>query len=294
VGINGRWKKPRSCGAFFWAALLFPVLFTPGGAEEATGTDAAPTVLITGANRGIGLEFARQYAERGWSVIATCRNPGRAAELNAIAARHENVTVERMDVIDYAGVDALAAKYRGTPIDVLLNNAALLGDPGEQSLGQLDYDKYERILAVNIIGPMKVIEAFVANVEISTQKKIVTLGSAAGSNGLLGPGLRLYAYRSSKAGLHMAMNALAMDLADRGIIVGLINPGLVDTRGVLDLKPGEPAPEIFRPLMPLVRSGQIELIRPAESVAAMIGLIDELMPGQSGAFINYDGATLPW
>ena len=120
------------------------------------------------------------------------------------------------------------------------------------------------------------------------------MGSAAGSNGLLGPVANLYAYRSSKAAVHLAMHNLALDLAPRGITVGLLNPGLVDTRGILDLKPGDPVPEVFKPLLPLIESGELQLIRPAVSVAAMIRLIEELSPAQAGQFINYDGATLPW
>ena len=133
-----------------------------------------------------------------------------------------------------------------------------------------------------------------ANVASSDQRKIIFLGSAAGSNGMLGPGLRLYAYRSSKAGLHFAVHELAMDLGPRGITVGLLNPGIVDTKGVLDLKPGDPVPKVFQPLMPLIESGELKLIRPAESVARMATLIDELDQASAGRFWNVDGQELPW
>jgi NAD(P)-dependent dehydrogenase (short-subunit alcohol dehydrogenase family) len=204
------------------------------------------------------------------------------------------VVIERLDITSDADVAALAAKYRGRPIDLLINNAALLEKLDRQLLGALDYDLFTRAFAVNAIGPMRVTEALVDNVAASRLRKIVTLSSAAGSNGLLNPPANLYPYRSSKAALNLLMHNLALDLAPRGILVGLVNPGLVDTRGVLRLKPGETPPEEFAALMPLIRSGKLRLITPEESVAAMITLIDGLAPARSGSFLNYDGTTLPW
>ena len=227
---------------------------------------AAPTVLITGSNRGIGLEFARQFAELGWRVIATIRNPEDADELKAIRARHPALVIERMDVTDQVQVDALAARYRGQPIDVLLNNAALLTGMDRQTLETLDFEVFERTLAVNSLGPMRVSRAFLPNVLASQQKMIVTLSSAASSHGLVRVPSPLYAYRASKAALNMLMHILALDLADRGVRVALLNPGLVDTRGVMALKPGDPVPEEFKNLMPAIRSGQLVLITPEESV----------------------------
>jgi NAD(P)-dependent dehydrogenase (short-subunit alcohol dehydrogenase family) len=131
-------------------------------------------------------------------------------------------------------------------------------------------------------------------VAASGQKKIITLSSAAGSHGLLNPPANLYPYRASKAALNFLMHNLALDVAKRGIIVGLINPGLVDTRGVLKLKPGESPPEEFAALMPLIRAGKLQLITPEASVTAMLELIDGLTPARSGVFLNYDGQTMPW
>lgn len=273
-------------------ALVAALTVLPGHAAESPA--ARPTVLITGSNRGIGLEFARQYAARGWTVIATTRRPDDAAELRKLAAERPNVVIERLDITSDAEVAALAAKYRGKPIDLLINNAALLEKLDSQLLGKLDYGLFDRSFAINAIGPMRVTEALLAHVAASGQKKIVTLGSAAGSNGLLNPPANLYPYRASKAALNLLMHNLALDVAKRGILVGLINPGLVDTRGVLKLKPGEAPPEEFAGLMPLIRAGKIRLITPEESVAAMVKLIDGLTPAQSGVFLNYDGQTLPW
>lgn len=272
------------------AAAMLPSL----SARAADPAAQQPTVLITGSNRGIGLEFARQYAARGWTVIATTRRPDEATELKVLAARHPYVVVERLDITSEVEVAALAAKYRGRAIDLLINNAALLEKLDGQLLGKLDYELFNRSFAINATGPMRVTEALLENVAISSQKKIVTLGSAAGSNSLLNPPANLYPYRASKAALNLLMHNLALDVAKRGILVGLINPGLVDTRGVLTLKPGEAPPEEFAALMPLIRAGKIKLITPEESVTAMVKLIDGLTPTQSGVFLNYDGQPLPW
>jgi NAD(P)-dependent dehydrogenase (short-subunit alcohol dehydrogenase family) len=263
-------------------------------ARTADNSATRPTVLITGSNRGIGLEFARQYAGRNWTVIATTRRPDDATELQQLAANRPSVHIERLDITNDAEVAALAAKYRGQPIDLLIKNAALLEKMDRQLLGKLDYELFSRSFGVNAIGPMRVTEAFLENVAASTQKKIVTLGSAAGSNALLNPPANLYPYRASKAALNLLMHNLALDVARRGILVGLLNPGLVDTRGVLKLKPGEPPPEEFAALMPLIRAGKIPLITTEESVTSMVKLIDGLNEAQSGLFLNYDGQVLPW
>jgi NAD(P)-dependent dehydrogenase (short-subunit alcohol dehydrogenase family) len=258
----------------------------------AAAAQAEPTVLITGANRGIGLEFARQFAALDWRVIATVRDPAAAADLRAIKARA--LTIERMDVTDQAQVDALAAKYRGQPIDVLLNNAGLLTAMDRQSLDTLDFEVFDREFAVNSLGPMRVSRAFLPNVLASQQKIILALSSAASSHGMIKMPSPLYAYRASKAALNMLMHILATDLAGRGVRVAVLNPGLVDTRGVMALKPGDPVPEEFRNAMPAIRSGQLVLITPEESVRGMMQRIRELTPEQSGSFINYDGRILPW
>jgi NAD(P)-dependent dehydrogenase (short-subunit alcohol dehydrogenase family) len=273
------------------ACCQLPGAFAAAGGAE---TAAPATVLITGSNRGIGLAFARYYAGLGWRVIATCRAPDHATTLQSLAAEHDNLSIAPLDITNAEQVTALAERIAGDPIDLLINNAAALGDPEPQEFGQLDYRSFEKIIAVNLIGPLRVSEALLDNVASSRQRKIIFLGSAAGSNGLLGRGLPLYAYRSSKAALHLAVHQLAIDLAPVGITVGLLNPGIVDTKGVLDLKPGDPVPEVFKPLLPLIESGELELIRPAESVAAMAALIETLGPDRAGRFWNVDGQELPW
>ena len=132
----------------FVLSLAMWVLIMPAAWAE---TQNQHTVLITGANRGIGLEFAKQYAEKGWRVIATCRNPERADELNAFAAQHPDVVVERLDVLDHAGIDALAVRYRNQPVDALLNNAGLMRGPDrEQTVGTIDYHLPDARATVNL------------------------------------------------------------------------------------------------------------------------------------------------
>lgn len=261
---------------------------------NANTQEAVPTVLITGSNRGIGLEFTRQYAERGWQVIATCRHPETASDLQAIAARHDNVTIDRLDITDHDGVEALAEKYAMRAIDVLLNNAALLGSRGDQALGNMDFDLFARILAVNTMGTLKVTESFRPHVAASGQKKIITLGSAAGSIEMIRPPPDFYAYRASKAALHLLMKNVALDLAGEGILVGLINPGLVDTRGFADIGPDDPVPDDYKQVVELLRSGVLTLSTPEEAVDKMIGQIDSLTSEQSGRFIDADGQAMPW
>ena len=121
---------------------------------------SAQTVLITGSNRGLGLELARQYALEGWTVIATARTPSDASDLQNLAIAYPTVSVEALDVTDHAQIDALAEKLRGTAIDVLINNAGVLGDPGQQRLGTLDFDLAQRLYATNSLGPLKIADAF--------------------------------------------------------------------------------------------------------------------------------------
>jgi NAD(P)-dependent dehydrogenase (short-subunit alcohol dehydrogenase family) len=275
--------------------LLCSLAGIPGLAQsQPTETAVTPTVLVTGSNRGIGLEFAHQYAVLGWRVIATCRTPEKADDLQQIAANYQNLTIEKLDITDHAAVDAMAKRLAGQSIDVLLNNAALLGPRDPQALGNLDYDLFRRILEVNTIGTIKVTEAFTPHVVASRQKKIITLGSAAGSIQMINPPPDFYAYRASKTALHLLMKNVSLALADQGVKVGLINPGLVDTRGFADIGPDDPVPEDFREVVKLIRSGALELTSPEEAVGKMIDLIANLSAEQSGIFLSADGQVLPW
>jgi NAD(P)-dependent dehydrogenase (short-subunit alcohol dehydrogenase family) len=233
------------------------------------------TVLVTGANRGLGLEFARQYAAAGWTVVATARNPLEAAELRELADATGRVTIEPLDVLDHAAITALAARYDGKPIDLLINNAGIGGDPKLQSLGSFDYALFEEAMAVNVYGVLALSEAFLDNVAASRHKKIVAITSGWGVFSLPRPP-GPYFYRASKAALNMAMHALQTDLRDEQIIVGLVAPGAADTALRRQLQGNTPAPTA------------------ADSVAAMIKVIDGLTLENSAQPINFDGSILPW
>jgi len=269
------WPASRMLRAFAVAIALNAAIFaaTAGSAHAAVSDHG--TVLITGANRGIGLEFARQYAQKGWRVIATCRNPQNATELQTIAGEHPEVIIEQLDVTDHSRIDTLAEKYRDTPIDILLNNAGISGRfLDSKSTGRIDTDVFNQVMAVNNIGPLKLAEAFLDHVAASRQKKIMTVSSSVGSiSKPFGGG---YIYGPSKAAIDIVMHSMAKDRAvtDRGIIVGLLSPGVVDT----DFMKGVPMPKIS----------------PQESVAGMITIIDGFTLETSGAFHRYNGETVGW
>lgn len=232
-----------------------------------------PTVFITGASRGIGLELARQYAERGWHVVATARSPAEAAALTVLAKEHANVTIEVLDVTNFAQIDALASKYKERPIDVLLNNAGISGGEEAGKFGELNYAVYEKVHAVNVVGPLKMAEAFLASVAASEQKKIINITSTQGSIARSTGGG--YFYRSSKAALNMVMRSLSIDLKPRGITVGLVSPGFVRT----DFTKG-----IDLPMM----------ITPEQSAAAVIKVIDGYDLAKTGTFMRHTGEEAAW
>lgn len=230
-----------------------------------------PTVLVTGANRGLGLEFARQYAADGWRVFAACRDPGSASGLRELAAASGGkVRVLAMDVADGASVGTAAAQLRAEPIDLLLNNAGV-GNPAGKTLGSLDYPGWMNVLNVNVLGPARVVEAFLGNVEKGGGKRIVTITSRMGSIADNSSG-GSYPYRSSKAAVNMVARSLSLDLAPRGITCVVLHPGWVRT----DM------------------GGSGGKLSPAESVSALRRLIDGLGPGDAGKFFDYDGSEIPW
>ena len=246
---------------------------------ESAGTQfeaERPTVLITGSNRGIGLGFARYYAVEGWNVIATCRKPKVANELQNLAREHSQLVIEQLDVTDHARIEALAEQYSQVPIDLLINNAAVLGDLEEQQYGSLDFDLFEWVMAVNVYGPMKMGEAFTEHVAASDQKKIVTLTSGLGSLKLMGSMKGMNYYRISKAGVNMAMRGLRSDLKGRGIIVALMAPGMVGTQLLADS--GWDGPSLTTD----------------ESVAGMAPLIAGLTTEDKGTPTNVTGRAIPW
>jgi NAD(P)-dependent dehydrogenase (short-subunit alcohol dehydrogenase family) len=274
VMVSGAFMVMRRLIAVLAAVTVMtcgvPVVFAEGLAK--------PTVLITGSSRGIGLELARQYAQRGWGVIATCRTPQRAADLQALAKSHSNVVIERLDVTDFAGIDVIAEKYRHVPIDVLINNAGILGDNDKQKFGTFDYSAFDEVMAVNTKGPIRMVEVFVDHVAASEQKKIMNISSAVGSIQMTFGGQVFY--RASKAALNMSMRTLAKELrrsdqpGRKELIFGLIDPGIVDTG--------------------FAKNVPIPMIQADESAAAVIAVIDSYDRKTSASFLRYTGQKMPW
>jgi NAD(P)-dependent dehydrogenase (short-subunit alcohol dehydrogenase family) len=266
-------------------ALILAVL----PAAPAPAADTVPTVLITGANTGHGLAFAEEYAALGWKVIAACRTPAKADRLNALAQKFPNVVVEQLDIVDDAEISALAQKYRGKPIDVLMNNAAIntFRFGAKNFAKKLDYEWFEEILKVNIIGPMKVSEAFEENVAASRQKKIIAMTSTGGSITETKVPVAI-PYRASKAGLNMAMHSYAIALKPKGIIVGIIAPGTVDTEDYMNA--GDPAtvPANYQMMI------KGRMLAPRTAINDMIKLIDRLTIDDSGVYYEWTGRVIPW
>jgi NAD(P)-dependent dehydrogenase (short-subunit alcohol dehydrogenase family) len=230
-----------------------------------------PSTLITGANRGLGLEFARQYLADRWQVYAACRDPASASELHSLAnENHDRLRILAMDVTDPASIGAAATKLNGQAIELLLNNAGIIGPRG-QTIGNIDYDAWKEVLDVNTLGPMRVSEAFVEHVARGDRKLIVTLTSGMGSIADNTSGGSIL-YRSSKAAVNMVVRSLAIDLEPRGITCVVINPGWVRT----DM------------------GGPNATLEPSESISRMRRLIDDLGPEQSGKFLNHTGREYPW
>lgn len=225
------------------------------------------TVLVTGANRGLGLEFCKQYTENGWQVLACCRSPEAAVELVDMAHVH----VLPLDISDFAQIDKLAEQLRGIEIDVLINNAGIYGDSAGHGFGHLDYEAWTHTLKVNTLAPIKMAEAFLPHLKRGEQKLLVSVSSQMGSIADNGSGGSIL-YRTSKAALNAAMKSLAIDLEELGIGVIILHPGWVKT----DM------------------GGQNALIDAEQSVSGMLEVIERFTLAQSGSFLKYDGSTLPW
>jgi len=255
------------------SSLVAIIVFT--GLAVTSPAEAA-TVLVTGTNRGIGLEFVRQYAARGDEVIATARNPESATELKALAARYPAVRIEKLDVTDVAAIEALAAKYRGKPVDIIINNAGMLGDVEKQKAGSLDQAEFLAVINANTFGALKVAEAFKPNLLASPARKVFAMSSGLGSSELTERRGDFYAYRASKAALNIGFRALAADWRPLGIVVGIIAPGMVET----DLLRASGFPG--------------RGITTEQSVLGMMQVIDGMTLENNGRAINYDGKPIPW
>jgi len=229
------------------------------------------TVLVTGANRGLGLEFCRQYAGAGWEVLACCRQPGQAEDLSQLAGQFKSIELFALDVADFAQVDTLASRMSGRAIDVLINNAGIFGDKPGKGFGLVDYEAWSQTLRVNTQAPVKIAEAFLSHIQAGDRKLLVAISSLMGSiaDNTSGGGLL---YRTSKAALNAAMKTLAIDLSKFSVGVLTLHPGWVKT----DM------------------GGPNALIDAAESVTGMRAVIEGFSLPQSGCFVNYSGKPMPW
>jgi NAD(P)-dependent dehydrogenase (short-subunit alcohol dehydrogenase family) len=221
-------------------------------------------VLVTGSNRGIGLEMARQYARDGYDVIATCRDPEAATELREI----DGVTVRRLDVTLQTDLADVVAGLDGAPIDILVGNAATFGGTRSR-FGDVDFAAWQAAFDVNVIGAIRVATSMWANVAASEQRKIVFLSSRAGLPREATPN-RSYIYTSTKAALNTAVRCLALDLAGNDVIAALLNPGHVQTR----------------------LGGMNAPMTPADSVTKMRAVIAALTATDAGKFLHFDGTEL--
>ena len=236
-------------------------------AQSGEDEDIAPetrTVLITGANRGIGLELARQYATGGWQVIGTARRPD-----NAEALRDTGADVVQLDVTDQQSVDRLADSLEGRAIDLLINNAGIL--PLMWTLEEVDIEQFNRILAVNTVGPVRVTKALLPNLRTGELKTVVNVTSNLGSIGENSGG-GFYGYRESKAALNMFTRSLAADLGSEGFTCIVMHPGWVKT----DMG-GTSAP-----------------VEVEDSAAGIRRVIDSLTPSDNGTFWTFEGDQMAW
>ena len=228
------------------------------------------TILITGANRGIGLELTRQFAADGWEVLACTRNPATANDLTALQQDFTAVRIYELDVTNYEQLDALAVQLQAEAIDVLVNNAGVI-TPRAQFPEQVDPTGWRQILEVNTIAPLMIVCAFLPHITRSNKKLIANISSAVGSIEENTSG-GSYFYRSSKTALNQVGKSLSVDLADRGVTVLQLHPGWVLTE----------------------MGGPSAMISAAVSAAGLKQLIESATPQQNGHFYRYNGEEIPW
>ncbi len=235
-----------------------------------------PTVLITGANRGLGLEFAKQYAVEGWQTIATARQLGKSDTLRQLASKHSNLSLHELNIADDVSIQDFADARNGKPIDVLLHNSGIYPREG-QKIGEIDYDGWREALETNLFGTIKLTEALIDNVAASERKQIAAISTSMASlRGVQGSSVAQagtsYQYRTSKTALNMALSILAKELEPRGISVVMIDPGWVQT----DM------------------GGPHAQLTPEQSIAGIRKVLAGNPMEISGKFIGHDGVVRPW
>lgn len=230
------------------------------------------TALITGANRGIGLEFCRQYVVEGWRVMACSRYPEKSDVLKKLAAQYPGlVEIHTLDVADHVQIERLAQELADQSIDLLINNAGIYPDSDQGGFGHTDYAEWLQAFRINTMAPLKMAETFAAQIARSKHKTIVTITSKMGSIADNSGGGN-YLYRSSKAAVNMVVKSLAVDLKPIGITAVVFHPGWVQT----DM------------------GGPNAMISAEQSVSGMRQVISRLTLADSGKFFGYDGNVIPW
>ncbi len=276
---------------FFFLMLWWTVNASAAGMTAATEAPPNPgTALITGSDRGIGLALTREFVSRGWQVIATCRDPEKATDLQGLAREHLTVTIEKLDVSDDAAIDALVTRLKGRPIDALVNNAGVTGDLDGQTLAGLDPNEFIRVLRVNSYAPLRVSAAFTKLVAASKQRKIVAISSGYGSISSVEKIASFgypaaYFYAMSKAALNMGMREFALESAPSQVTTVLLAPGAVDT----DMQRG-----IREHMAKIGKSISSPVVTPEASAHSMVLTIEQLKPEQNAKFLARDGTEIPW
>ena len=235
-----------------------------------------PTVLVTGANRGLGLEFVRQYAADGWNVFATARDTQKAEALKQVASRHPAVFMHELDIADDESVEEFVDELDGKPVDLLIHNSGIYPQKG-QKFGEIDYESWRKAMETNLFGPMRLTEELLGNVAASERKQIAAISSSMASlravqGGSVSQAGVAYQYRTSKTALNMAMSILSKELAPRGISVVMIDPGWVQT----DM------------------GGPNAQLTPEQSISGIRKVLAGDPMELSGKFIGYDGVVRPW
>lgn len=251
-------------------------------ASDATAADA-PTVLVTGGNRGLGYAFVQKYAARGWHVIATARRPEAATALQALAKDNPRVRIEPLDITVPSSVNALGERLGDTPIDILLNNAGMIGKEDEQRLGSLDPDRFDTYMRVNALGALLVSERLLPNVRASEHKKIAGISAVVASFDVY-PRIHrgLYYYKASKVALNMILRNIALDTRPDGVSVAVLSPGVVNTSGEeVDMEA----------MSPEMRRSMVDI---DTSVDGMMRVLDDLSLDGSGKWYRYNGNIIAW
>ena len=249
--------------------VLFLYNFCASGKQLKTKEEPY-VVFITGTSRGLGLEIVKQYAEDDWKVYATCQNPQDAVPLQELANKYTNITIQKLDVSSEQEINSLRTRLKGIPIDVIINNAGILGDT--LSLDKLTKKELLHVFSVNAVGPLLVSRALLPNLKQGRLKTIVAISSSLGcvsTNNCLE--WNYYAYKASKVALNMLMTSFILELP-HDIRVLLVHPGSVKT----------------------AMGGKDAKIEPKESVLGIRTLVRDVVKIPTGSFIDYQGNKMPW